>query len=97
MVSDKLAEFMEGQWKQAFDYHAKTRKGKVILTARKKKTEVPSKLPPATDMHVTRAGRQQPTFGQADVTPPAGTVDRDGVGWYGKGAEIEEGPGATFN
>ena len=88
----------------AFDFNAQTSKKKGYQAVKRTKTTAYIKPSPydeekgTADMKIGKEG-QFPTFGKGnpDLTPPAGTTDRDGVGWYGEGAVIEEGKGKVFN
>jgi hypothetical protein len=99
LIEDGLYEHIKGIWSGGVFKKVST-KNKQVTRAKRKKTHAyikPEKEPTYTseDMKITQAGRQTPTFGQADLTPPAGTTDKDGVEWYGDGEVIEQ-PGKVF-
>jgi hypothetical protein len=101
LVEDNVAEFIFESWPMSFEKVKKSKKPAPKVS--KKKTPAFTKaleqeVYTADDMKATRAGKQSPTFGQGDTTPPSGTTDGDGVGWYGEGAVIEgTGQGKQFS
>lgn len=86
LVEDNLYEHIKGIWQTVFDNIKLDKKKQYI---KPKKTKTPSFIQPekqstynSNDMRVTEAGHQRPTFG--DGTPASGTIDKDGVEWYGE-------------
>lgn len=91
LIEDDLYEHIGEIWGKVFD-DVKLLKKKQY--AKPKKVKTPSYIQPepkstysGNDMRITKSGRQAPTYG--DGTPKSGTVDRDGVEWYGEGL-VEE-------
>jgi len=100
LIEEALYEHIKGIWPSGVFKKISSNK-KQLTRAKRKKTHSYIKPEPeptytSEDMKITQAGRQTPTFGQADITPPAGTTDKDGVEWYGEGEVIEQGVGKTF-
>jgi len=99
LIQNKLYEHIRELWpKGVFHKLVKSRKQMLKVKRTKTKSYVkPEGKPDFTnvDMRITKAGSQKSTFGSIDGTPRSGTVDGDGVEWYGEGAVIE-GSGEVF-
>jgi hypothetical protein len=95
-ITQKLLDHLKERYPLAFDFEVKPKRGQKITNVKKTKTKVFFKEPEEIDMKVMQPGAQSPTFGQADLTPPSGTTDKDGVSWYGEGVEIESTSEASF-
>ena len=91
MVDDKLAIFLQETLPMSFSFDVETKK--VAPQVKRTKTKAFFKTEerkPNQDMYIENHN-PKPTFGGADLTPPDGTVDADGVGWYGSGITVEGG------
>lgn len=86
-VPDDLYEHLVQNWPLSFQV---IEDNKNHREAKSVKTKV--YVSPASPTSPMKIGMQEkPTFGQADQTPNAGTIDRDGVSWFGEGIEISKG------
>lgn len=88
LAEEKLAQFLEESWPKNFEFSDET---KGISVVDRVKTRVLIRTQEKTQDMVTSRINPQPTFGGADLTPVDGTVDKDGVGWYGEGITVEGG------
>lgn len=99
MVEDKLFNFLHESFPLSFNFNVQVAKNKAVAPVRKTKTKAFIKTQEGQtatldkEAMYVQTSKPKPTFGGADLTPPDGTVDKDGVGWYGEGIEIEGGTG----
>lgn len=91
MIPKSLFDFLKERFPLSFDFEVQVKKAAPAV----KKTKTPSLLKRTQrvneDMQVIDT-RPKEMFGGADITPPGGSTDSDGVAWYGGGIEVETGP-----
>lgn len=89
-VSKELYEFVIDRWPLAFDFNIELKDSKGVPEVKKEKSPSLIKTQPVnTNQSDNVSVRRQVTFSDVDNTPASGTTDKDGVGWYGEGLEIE--------
>ena len=92
LVENNLYEHIKGIWNKVFK-DIKTSQKQMLKPKRKKTPSYIKQEPESTystnDMRVTEAGHQVPTFKGVEGVPTSGTVDKDGIEWYGTGIEEE--------
>lgn len=96
MINEEVWNFLNSNFPLSFTFSPKVEKGTPIPKAKEEKTKVYIKSTKIDDQMgkgdmMTDHGDEKPTFGGADVTPPDGTTDKDGVEWYGEGITVEGG------
>ena len=92
MVEDDLYVFLQERLPMSFDFKYKVAKDKPVAKVKSQRT--PSLIPTAKDQDIIQedmrvSAQAMPT--SPDITPPSGTVDKDGVEWYGEGVQISGG------
>lgn len=93
-VEEDFSEFCQERWPNGFEFNVKVEPKKPIVQAKKTKTKafIPTSEEAKTlgtdDMKI-RNPHVSSTFEGLDLTPPSGTTDKDGVGWYGPGVETD--------
>ena len=91
-VPDDVYDFLKSNFPLSFSFDVDTKKPVSEVKSEKTKAYIKPEEHVATfktgDMNI-ETGRPNNTFAGIDDTPADGIVDRDGVGWYGEGIEIE--------
>ena len=93
LITEDLYNHIRSIWEKGVFKEIK-KSQKQMLRAPKVKTPAVIKQEPidtfkSNDMKITKGGTQSPTLSNPDATPASGTIDGDGVEWYGEGAVIE--------
>lgn len=87
LVENAFYEFLKENFPLSFAFSVKVDKDNPVVAAKKTKAPVLTARKPLLNDMVVTSGRVKNTFvpDSPDVTPASGTVDPDGVGWYGEG------------
>jgi hypothetical protein len=91
-VEDDVAAFIEERWPLSFNFSNKVEKDTPEVTKTKSRAYIRPEINKKIDSSMSIDSEEaKPTFGGADQTPADGSIDGDGVSWYGEGIEITGG------
>lgn len=90
LVEEDLFNFIKDSWPKSFNFEIEGVKYPTVEKVQTRAYIRTQEGQPTPSMAVS-SPTPTPTFRGADLTPPNGTVDSDGVGWYGDGIQIEGG------
>jgi hypothetical protein len=91
MVDEDLLNFLQERYPMVFSFDVEIKKVAPQVKRIKTKSLIKPQERNVSDMQIGNSNKPEVTFGGADLTPPDGTVDKDGVGWYGEGITVEGG------